>query len=137
MFSDEITFCLCGKHTQTYMYARSFPGEECKPQCMNQMVKHLLKDHDLVRSEIGHRRWNRACDQVHLHTAEVCGATSTAAIPRFCCLKDESETCRAKLVTNWMCQNNTTPQSLDLNSIENLYRKVHACNLGDNQAHAD
>jgi len=123
-FGDKSTFWLFGNH----MCVRRLPGEEFKPECLYLMMKHLLKDHGLgwvAHSEFGHRRWTCLCDQVHLHTADVGGAISTS-FQHQVCFKDDSEPYhRAKLVTNWKHQNNNrTLQSLDLNLIEILYRKV-------------
>ena|SRR6218665_11898 len=99
------------------------------------MVKHLQKYHGLGHSEVGHRRWNCVCHYVHLHTAKVRGATSTAAFPRFSCLKDEViSSCQTGHQLDVLEQQPL--QSLHLNSIENLYRKVDVAS-GDNQAHAD
>src|SRR6218665_1879439 len=62
-------------------YVNRFPGEEFKPGSLNLTVKHLLKIMIwccMVRSEVGHCRWNCQCDQMHWYTAEVRGAISIA-----------------------------------------------------------
>ena len=59
------SFCLFGNHT----YVKMLPGEEFKPECLNLIVKHLLRDRGpgcVAHSEGGHSRWNCLCDQVNL-----------------------------------------------------------------------
>src|SRR6218665_139869 len=62
---------------------------------------------------------------------------STRPRPYPFCLKDDSKPChRAKLVTNWKCQNKTRTLTLptksqDMSLIENLWCKISENNLGD------
>ena len=86
----------------------------------------------MVNSEVGRCRWNCQCDQMHRYTAEVRGDRSIPLgyRPYPFCLKDDSKPShRAKLVTNWKCQNKTRmlalpTQSQDMNPIENLWYKI-------------
>src|SRR6218665_1234659 len=116
----------------------------------------------MVHSEVGHCRWNCQCDQMHRYTAEVRGDRSIPlgldpirsylggrdppaqnlglATPQ---LKDASKPShRAKLVTNFKCQNKTRTltlptQSQDMSPIGQLWCKISQNNLGDNQETSD
>src|SRR6218665_1360802 len=117
------------------MYVRRFLLEEFKTECLNLTAKHLLKTITwccMACSEVGHCCWNCQCDQMHKYTAEERGAISIVLFQKayIFCLKDDNEPCHlAKLVSNWKCQNTTRTltlptQSQDMNTIENLWRKI-------------